>query len=62
MLELIERDSFIYSRLSYSESIYRIPNSFVNKIGLPLKSNYHFSFFLLDSLVPIPTVLTIMEK
>lgn len=62
ILELIERDSFIYSRLSRSKKVYRIDNSFVNKIQAPLKSGFHFSFFLLDSIVPIPTILAIMEK
>lgn len=62
ILELIERDSFIYSRLSYSKKIYRINEPFKDNILISSKSNYNFSFFLLDSIVPIYTVLAIMDK
>jgi hypothetical protein len=62
IFELIERDSFVYSRLSCSKKIYRINESFIKDIWISLKSDYHFSFFLLDSIVPVCTVLAIMDK
>ena len=62
IFELIERDSFIFSWLSRSKKIYQIDNSYVSKLWIPLNSDFNFTFFLLDSLVPIPTVLAIMEK
>ena len=62
IFELIERDSFIFSWLSCSKKIYRIDNSFINDVWIKLESDFNFSFFLLDSIIPIPTVLAIMEK
>ena len=63
MLELIERDSFLYSWLIKSSQIKKIDQNALESLKIEIsKSDFSFSFFLLESLVPIPTVLMIMGK
>lgn len=60
LFELIERDAFVYSRLTKSNKVLRLSQDIYSKWKWDL--DYSLSFFLLDSFVPIPVVLCMREK
>lgn len=63
LLELIERDAFLYSRLTKSSSVKKIDEWVLKRLGIKIfSSTFDFSFFLLESFVPIPTILMIMTQ
>lgn len=63
LLELVERDAFLYSWLTKSSRVKRIDQEILNAIQFIVPdSDFDFSFFLLESIVPIPTVLMLMQK
>lgn len=61
LLELIERDAFIYSRLTKSNKIYKLPEEYYPK-DLYQEAEFSNSFFLLEAFVPVYVILCLREK
>lgn len=63
VLELVERDAFLFSRLTRSSWVKKIDLSTVQEMGIQISdAGFRFDFFLLESFVPLPTVLMIMSQ